>query len=152
MQTAISSHPRDAFMRQLDFVLSRWTESILKAWLQNMSQSWSRQTAPCGNTRRFWPMAPCCRSLDAVIAMASFFLATLPALLWHVSGAECLAVFWIAHYIPRGKHRPTQRYKQRQTQPTAGSPPPPHAHTARWLLAFLLQLACSPKTLLLASH
>ncbi len=151
-QTAISSCPRDVFMRQLDFVLSRWTESILKAWLQNMSQSWSRQTAPCGNTRRFWPMAPCCHSLDSVIVMASFFSGdspsvTLACIAWQNAWlcSELLITFPEAN-------RPTQRYKQRPTQPTAGRPPP-HTHNAWWLLPFLLQQACSLKThLLIASH
>lgn len=151
MQTAISSHPRDAFMRQLDFVLSRWTESISKAWLQNMSQSWSRQTAPCGNTRRFWPMAPCCRSLDAVIAMASFFSGYSPSVT-----LACIRGRMLGCVLNCSLHsqRQTQANPKIQTKTDAADSreSPPHAHTARWLLAFLLQLACSPKTHLLASH
>lgn len=126
-QSAISSCPRDVFMRLLDFVLSRWTESIPKAWLQNMSQSWSRQTAPCGNTRRFWPMAPCCHSLDSVIVMASFSLATLPALLWHVSRGRMFGcVLNCSLHSQRQTGQPKDTNKDRRSRQQGD---PPHTHT-----------------------
>ncbi len=152
MQTSIPSCPRDVFMRQLDFVLSHWTESIPKAWLQNMSQSWSRQDGPLWKHTALWPMAPGCCSLDSVIVMAYFTLATFPALLWHVSRGRMLGcVLNCSLHSQRQTGQPKDTNKDRRSRQHGDPPPPPphtHTHNARWLLTFLLQLACSLKGIL----
>ncbi len=132
-------------------VLSHWTESIPKAWLQNMSQSWSRQDGPLWKHTALWPMAPGCCSLDSVIVMAYFTLATFPALLWHVSRGRMLGcVLNCSLHSQRQTGQPKDTNKDRRSRQHGDPPPHTHTHThnARWLLTFLLQLACSLKGIL----
>lgn len=89
--------------------------------------------SPCENTWRFWPTAPCCRSLDSILAMAWLSGDARSVTLACIAGQNAWLCSELLITLPEastGRSENTNKDRRSRQQGVPPLPDPTHSHTS----------------------